>query len=189
MTCIGGHLLGTASEFYQRPGTPPPPAPGDDRATIVIKVFATPFVQPIMHNEVRVDPDNEIAEVNELNNFAFQNTTVGVGNGDKGAFNQLTIDKTQSIQRRARAARPGVPASWPTPNRRCPERHRHRTTSRSRTSGPTRSARSSSRTSCRPARASSRRATPTSGRACPTRSSASMTGRPPAARSPASAAT
>jgi uncharacterized repeat protein (TIGR01451 family) len=95
VTCIGGHLLGTAAEFYQRPGTPPPLAPGDDRATIKIKVFATPFVQPIMHNEVRVDPDGEIAEVNEVNNFAFQNTFVGVGNDDRGAFNQLTIDKTQ----------------------------------------------------------------------------------------------
>ena len=73
MTCIGGHLLGTESEFYDRPA--PARGPGDDVATIVIKVFATPFVQPILHNEVRVDPDNEIAEVNELNNFAFQNTT------------------------------------------------------------------------------------------------------------------
>ena len=56
----------------------------------------TPFVQPIMHNEVRVDPDNEIAEVNELNNLAIDNTTVGVGDADHGAFNQLKITKTQT---------------------------------------------------------------------------------------------
>ena len=49
-----------------------------------------------MHNEVRVDPDNEIAEVNELNNLATDDTTVGVGDADKGAFNQLTITKTQT---------------------------------------------------------------------------------------------
>ena len=49
-----------------------------------------------MHNEVRVDPDNEIAEVNELNNLATDDTVVTTGNDDIGAFNQLTIDKTQS---------------------------------------------------------------------------------------------
>jgi uncharacterized repeat protein (TIGR01451 family) len=95
VTCIGGHIFGTEAEFYDPPGPTGPTFGSDDRATIVIKVFATPFVQPIMHNEVRVDPDGEIAEINELNNFAFQNTTVGVGNDDAGAFNQLTIDKTQ----------------------------------------------------------------------------------------------
>ncbi|HEV8490600.1 MAG TPA: CARDB domain-containing protein, partial [Candidatus Limnocylindrales bacterium] len=95
VTCIGGHLFGTEAEFYDPPGPTGPTFGIDDRATIVVKVFATSFVQPIMHNEVRVDPDNEIAEINELNNFAFQNTTVGVGDSDQGAFNQLTIDKTQ----------------------------------------------------------------------------------------------
>ena len=75
----------------------------------MIKVFATPFVQPILHNEVRVDPDNEIAEVNELNNFAFQNTLVGVGNADQGAFNQLTIDKTQVDPAPAAPAPPDPP--------------------------------------------------------------------------------
>ncbi len=35
-TCIGGSILGSADEFYF------PPQPGDDRAIIEIKVFATP---------------------------------------------------------------------------------------------------------------------------------------------------
>jgi uncharacterized repeat protein (TIGR01451 family) len=95
VTCIGGHLFGTEAEFYDPPGPTGPTFGSDDRATITIKVFATPFVQPVMHNEVRVDPDGEIAEINELNNFAFQNTIVGVGGGGDGAFHQLTIDKTQ----------------------------------------------------------------------------------------------
>ena len=75
MTCIGGHLLGTESEFYDPAARGSAPA-SDDFATITIKVFVTPFVQPIMHNEVRVDPDNEIAEVNELNNLATDDTVV-----------------------------------------------------------------------------------------------------------------
>jgi uncharacterized repeat protein (TIGR01451 family) len=95
VTCIGGHLFGTEAEFYDPPGPTGPTFGMDDRATIVIKAFATPFVQPIMHNEVRVDPDNAIAEINELNNSAFQNTFVGVGGGGEGAFHQLTIDKIQ----------------------------------------------------------------------------------------------
>ena len=98
VTCISGHLRGTMAEFYQRNGTPPPPAPGDEFATIKIKFFATPFVQQVgqlMHNEVRVDPDNEIAEANELNNLATDDTVVTTGNDNIGAFNQLTVDKTQ----------------------------------------------------------------------------------------------
>jgi uncharacterized repeat protein (TIGR01451 family) len=97
VTCVGGRLFGTQHEFYVPPGTLGP-GPGDDFATIKIKVFATPFVQlsgQLMHNEVRVDPDNEIPEVNELNNLATEDTTVDVGNANRGAFNQLTIDKTQ----------------------------------------------------------------------------------------------
>src|SRR4029079_10591070 len=52
VTCISGHLRGTESEFYDPPGLAGPTA-SDDFATIKIKVFVTPFVQPIMHNEVR----------------------------------------------------------------------------------------------------------------------------------------
>jgi uncharacterized repeat protein (TIGR01451 family)/fimbrial isopeptide formation D2 family protein len=94
VTCIGGHLLGTEAEFYNPPGAPGTAA-GNEWATIKIKVSATSFVQPAMHNEVRVDPDNEIAEINELNNYAEQNTFVTTGNAGMSAFNQLTIDKTQ----------------------------------------------------------------------------------------------
>jgi uncharacterized repeat protein (TIGR01451 family) len=96
VTCIGGRLLGTESEFYSRPGGSP--TPGDDFATIKIKIFVTPFVQlvgQLMHNVVRVDPDSEIPEADETNNLATQDTTVGAGNADMGAFNQLTIAKTQ----------------------------------------------------------------------------------------------
>ena len=93
VTCIGGHLLGTEAEFYHAPGFGP--AAGDDFATITIKVFATPFVQPVMHNVVRVDPDNEIAEVNEANNLFTDDVVVATGNADAGSFNQLKITKTQ----------------------------------------------------------------------------------------------
>lgn len=99
VTCIGGHLVGTESEFYDPPGATGPTTGHDEFATIKIKFFATPFVQlqpgALMHNEVRVDPDNTINEVNELNNLAIDDTVVTTGNDDKGAFNQLTIDKTQ----------------------------------------------------------------------------------------------
>jgi uncharacterized repeat protein (TIGR01451 family) len=94
VTCVGGSLPGTETEFYEEAGAPPPAPTGDKWATIKITFQATSFVQPTMHNVVRVDPDNEIAEINELNNTAFDDTTVTVGNGDKGAFNQLTITKT-----------------------------------------------------------------------------------------------
>jgi uncharacterized repeat protein (TIGR01451 family) len=99
VTCISGHLRGTEAEFYQANGTPPPPVPGDEFATIKIKFVATAFVQQVgqtMHNEVRVDPDNEIAEFNELNNLATDDTVVTTGDDDIGSFNQLTIDKTQT---------------------------------------------------------------------------------------------
>jgi uncharacterized repeat protein (TIGR01451 family) len=93
--CVGGHLLGTESEFYDPAGVPPPPPPpGDDFATIKIRAFARATVGT-MHNEVRVDPLNEIGEVNELNNVATDDTLVTVGNANKGAYNQLTIAKTQ----------------------------------------------------------------------------------------------
>ena len=88
VTCVGGSVKGTASEFY-----PPLGAPGPDFAAIAIRVFAPPVVGT-MHNEVRVDPLNEIAEANESNNFAFVDTPVVSGGGTQGAFNELQIDKT-----------------------------------------------------------------------------------------------
>lgn len=91
--CVGGHILGSESEFYD-PAGPPPPGPGDDFATIKIRVFARSSVGT-MHNEVRIDPLNEIAETNELNNLATDDTTVTTGNADKGAYHQLTVTKTQ----------------------------------------------------------------------------------------------
>jgi uncharacterized repeat protein (TIGR01451 family) len=88
VTCVGGAVKGTASEFY-----PPLGAPGNDFAAIAIRVFAPSFAGT-MHNEVRVDPLNEIPEANEANNFAFADTTVHSGGGNEGAFNELQIDKT-----------------------------------------------------------------------------------------------
>jgi uncharacterized repeat protein (TIGR01451 family) len=97
VTCISGHLRGTESEFYVPNGSAGPSV-GDEYAIIKIRVFATPFVQQTgqtMHNEVRVDPDNEIAEYNELNNLATDDTVVTTGDDNISAFNQLTVDKTQ----------------------------------------------------------------------------------------------
>ena len=88
--CIGGSIRGTESEFYA--------GAGEDHATITIKIFAQPTVttpETLMHNEVRVDPLNQIPEINENNNFEFEDTTVAPGGAGTGAFNQFTIDKTQ----------------------------------------------------------------------------------------------
>ncbi|HEU4939631.1 MAG TPA: CARDB domain-containing protein [Vicinamibacterales bacterium] len=83
--CVGGSVKGTMSEFYA--------GNVEDHATIVIKLFAQPAVGT-MHNEVRVDPLNQIAEINENNNFDFEDTKVE--NGAPGAFNDLTIDKNDT---------------------------------------------------------------------------------------------
>jgi uncharacterized repeat protein (TIGR01451 family) len=87
--CQGGALKGTASEFYFSA----PPA--NDRAVIKIRLFAQGIVGT-MHNEVRVDPFNQIPEINELNNIAVQDTEVTTGGAGMGAFNELTIDKRQT---------------------------------------------------------------------------------------------
>ncbi len=90
--CVGGAIKGTESEFYHVGG------PVNDVATITIRIFARSFVgsgADAMHNEVRVDPNNEIAEINESNNIAFQDTVVSTGGAGSGAFNQLTISKSQ----------------------------------------------------------------------------------------------
>jgi len=84
--CIGGSIKGTESEFYA--------GNTEDHATITIKIFAQPIVGS-MHNEVLVDPLNQIPEINEGNNFEFEDTVVDKGGAGTGAFNQFTIDKTQ----------------------------------------------------------------------------------------------
>ena len=98
---------------------------GDDHRSAI---FARPIVRPTMHNEVRVDPNNEIAEVNESNNFAFQDTNVDSGGAPMGAFNELTIDEDRP--RRPRAARA---ASVPGTRRSITQ---HRDRSRGRRDGP-----------------------------------------------------
>lgn len=93
--CSGGAILGTASEFYPAFG-----APGNDTATIIIRIFAQPNTGigvNGMHNEVRVDPDNTIAETNEANNIDFEDTDVVSGGGGQGAFNELTINKRRTV--------------------------------------------------------------------------------------------
>jgi uncharacterized repeat protein (TIGR01451 family) len=92
--CVGGHLLGTESEFYNKAGAAPG-APGDDIARIRIRVFA-PAAVGTMHNEVRIDPNNEIPEVNEQNNIWSEDNQVTTGDADKGAYQQLKITKTQA---------------------------------------------------------------------------------------------
>lgn len=87
--CIGGAIHGTHWESY------PPPGNGSDDATIIIKVFATPNVG-VMHNEVRVDPLNEIVEYDETDNIEFEDTVVTNGGSGIGAFNELSITKTQT---------------------------------------------------------------------------------------------
>ena len=85
--CVGGSLLGSADEYYYS-------SQGDDKAYIEIKVFARPTIG-IMHNEVRVDPLDQVAEYDEADNIEFEDTTVMTGNDDIGSYNQLTITKTQ----------------------------------------------------------------------------------------------
>ena len=88
--CINGHIQGTESMNYPNlAGT------AVDTATITIRVFATAYEQPAMHNEVRVDPLNQIGEANENNNFAIQNTEVKSGGTTNHAFNELIISKIQ----------------------------------------------------------------------------------------------
>lgn len=84
--CIGGSIHGTYWEDYLGNGL--------DDATIIIKVFAMPNIGT-MHNEVRVDPLNEIAEYDETDNIEFEDTVVIHGDSGIGAFNELSITKTQ----------------------------------------------------------------------------------------------
>jgi uncharacterized repeat protein (TIGR01451 family) len=85
--CIGGYLPGTFEEFYADAG--------EHKARITIKIFAQNIIGT-MHNEVRVDPDNQIPEINELNNIDFEDTEVGTGGSGMGAFNEFSIVKTQT---------------------------------------------------------------------------------------------
>src|SRR5262249_652660 len=98
VTCVGGHLIGTESEFYSPAGSSSL-LPGDQFPTIKIRFFA-PSTAQTMHNEVRVNPDNTIPEIDQLNNIATDNSVVTscLNQSDctnTGAFNELTIDKTQ----------------------------------------------------------------------------------------------
>ena len=70
--CVGGSIRGTASEFY------PPIALGDDTRHDQDPHLRAVF-EGTMHNEVRVDPLNEIAEINETNNFAVAGHVVSNG--------------------------------------------------------------------------------------------------------------
>ena len=101
--CITGHIQGTESMNYPNlAGT------NVDTATITIRVFATPYEQPAMHNEVRVDPLNQIGEANENNNFAIQNTEVKSGGTTNDAFNELIISKIQQSPDPTNTARNAV---------------------------------------------------------------------------------
>ena len=90
--CVGGSIKGTASNNYAGLGgalaNPP------DTATITIRIFAQAFAGT-MHNEVRVDPLGEIAEADESNNIASEDTDVQSLVVGGNSFNQLTITKAQ----------------------------------------------------------------------------------------------
>lgn len=90
--CVGGTIKGTASNNYAPLGGSPATPP--DTAVITVRIFAQSFAGT-MHNEVRVDPLNQIAEADESNNVATQDTVVGSFPTGNGAFNQLTIGKSQ----------------------------------------------------------------------------------------------
>lgn len=85
--CVGGSIHGTHWETYL--------GNGPDSATIQIVAFAQPTVGT-MHNEVRVDPLDEIDEYDETNNFDFEDTTVTTGGAVIGAFNELSLTKSAS---------------------------------------------------------------------------------------------
>lgn len=103
--CVGGAIKGTASNNYAPLGgalaNPP------DTATITIRIFAQSFAGT-MHNEVRVDPLGEIAEADESNNIAVQDTVVDSFPSGNGSFNQLTITKAQTSPNPANTARNAV---------------------------------------------------------------------------------
>ena len=104
VTCIGGSILGTLAEFYPGSGS------GDDTATITIRVFAQPIIGS-MHNEVRVDPLNEIPEINENNNIDIEDTVVTSGGDEIGSFNQFEIKKTQASPDKDNTSR-NAPITW-----------------------------------------------------------------------------
>jgi uncharacterized repeat protein (TIGR01451 family) len=92
LECVGGAIKGSASNFDPLAGGLP--ANPRDTATITFRIFAQSFAGT-MHNIVRVDPLNEIAEADETNNTATVDTVVDSFVGGHGSFNQLTIAKTQ----------------------------------------------------------------------------------------------
>lgn len=100
--CVGGAIKGTASNNYAPLGgslaNPP------DTATITVRIFAQSFAGS-MHNEARVDPLGEIAEADETNNIATQDTVVGSFVTGHGGFNQLTITKVQNSPAATNTAR------------------------------------------------------------------------------------
>lgn len=103
--CIGGAIKGTASNNDPNVGGPAAtPATPPDTATITIRIFAQSFAGT-MHNEVRVDPLLEIAEADESNNLATQDTVVDSFVAGHGSFNQLTITKTQLSPDKTNTAR------------------------------------------------------------------------------------
>jgi len=101
--CTNGHIQGTKSMNY-----PSLVTQNVDVATITIRIFATPYEQPAMHNEVRVDPLGQIPEANENNNFAVQNTEVKKGGATSDAFNDLIISKEQVSPTQGNTARNAI---------------------------------------------------------------------------------
>jgi uncharacterized repeat protein (TIGR01451 family) len=79
--CVGGILRGTFDHTLPV-----------DTATLKVTLFA-PTAPGLIKNQVRVDPDNTIAEIFESNNINTRATDIQIGGCC--AFNEFTIEKTQ----------------------------------------------------------------------------------------------
>jgi uncharacterized repeat protein (TIGR01451 family) len=82
VTCVGGNLRGTHDHTL---------AP--DSATIELKAFA-PAAPGMIRNQVRVDPNGEIPELLETNNFNTWDTQIVI-DGGCCAYQELNLTKTQ----------------------------------------------------------------------------------------------
>jgi uncharacterized repeat protein (TIGR01451 family) len=68
--------------------------PAGGTATITLKLFA-PDTPGTYNNQSIVDPDNAIPEGNEFDNAS--SVQIEVKNGGNGAYNDLTVDKTDEV--------------------------------------------------------------------------------------------
>lgn len=82
VTCVGGNLRGTHDHNLAA-----------DSATIELKVFA-PAAPGIIRNQVKVDPNGDIPELLETNNFNTWDTQIAIAGGCC-AYQELNLTKAQ----------------------------------------------------------------------------------------------